>query len=362
MKITLNAPSARSALDMMAKITGADRANIHIEGQDIYCTAEGFNKSIKLWIEGDITATGDGFGFSLPTLRKLLAGREYLELKVKGGTADFRSKSKTSRFSGTFQLLPLEEVTVVTNSKEKPIKLDRDQMETLVQTVKRVRITNLFTTDDLNLFIRFNRSGLYATMYDSWHLAYAHCADVTTDSKIDFCIALPIFEQIKTVSQGEPFAFTLGQAYISAEGKGFSLSLPLMQGIEGQSFEQVQGLVEKLEAGNDGCTVDLNSKALAQTIEGFAAISEGDDTLTLKSAKGLLCFNAQTNFGTAKERKQIKVDWPKGSEFTLNPNLFMDTVNNHPGEDLSLRLLNNMVICTTDQDATHLVYACLLVD
>lgn len=361
MQLTLETKSLREALDVIGRLTSADHANLFYVKQDIYVSATGNNKSVKCLVKGTVDETGkeSGFGFNVYTMSNLIKGRQQIQLTLKNNSVHFANSAKGSKFYGDFQPIPFEDISIVADDTAKKVSIKGSSMNALQESVNKVRLNNLYTQDPLNLFVRLDKTGLYTVVYDDYHVAYCHNAAVTDKDGAEFNMALPLFDTISQVARGEDYSINIGLTYVTAFGLGFELSLPVLQGVEGQSFDQARQLIEGLAKQRTKHELTIEVDDIQQTIESLIAVDDGQSAIVVSSDKGKAKFSISSGFGHANERKKIDLTgWSK--EFKLNPKLFSDTLGVFPSKEVTIQFHDVMVVMVDESGASRAIYSCLL--
>ena len=361
MQLTLDTKSLREALDIIGRLTSADHANLFHVKQDIYLSAIGNNKSVKLLVKGTVDALGKegGFGFNTFTVSNLIKGRQQIQLTLKNNSVHFANSAKGSKFYGDFQPIPFEDISITTDANASKVVIKGSSMTALGEAVNTVRLNNLYTQDPLNLFLRIDKTGLHTVVYDDYHIAYCHNASVNEKDAAEFSMALPLFDTISNVARGEDYNINIGQTYVTAFGLGFELSLPILQGLEGQTFDQARQFIEGLAAQKTSHSLTIEVDDIKQTIDSLIAVDDGQSPIIISSERGKAKFSISSGFGHANERKKIDLTgWTK--EFKLNPKLFTDTISVFPSKEVKLNFHDVMVTMVDEIGASRVVYSCLL--
>lgn len=358
MKFNLKSKSIRDALDVAARVTGADHAVLHVEDKNIYVKATGNNKTIKWLVDGEIEDIGKGdpgFGFNIYTMKSLCSGRDDLDIEVIKNTVQFRSNTKNSKLKGEFQPLPFEDIKVM-HEKSEPVKLGSTLMASLLKSIKMVAIQNQYGTEALNLFVKINRDGLFCTVYDVHHLAFSHDPTATSKNEISFAIPLPLFDQISSIVGEADYDLIIGNSTVSAISLGFELNIPTMQGLDKQSFEQAHSLISNLPKVKDYIVLPVSD--LEQSIENLSAINDGSASVIVSEHKGKTKLSIKSSYGSASEILKHEAHL-KGS-FSISPVLLSDILRVYPEEEIKLQFTSNQMIVEVEQRKSKGYYVCVL--
>lgn len=363
MKITLNCISALEALARLAKITNADHANLTIIGKDIWFSGSGQQRAIRVLVQGEIHEKGEGFGFNAFSMHSILRGRVEIVLTHKKSILNFESKDKRSSFSGNFQTIPFEEIEVVQDDGSHKVKLGGLAMTALQECVNRVSITNVMTSEPMTLWVKADKTGVYATVYDNDHCAFASNTSVTTKGKIDFSIPVPLWALVNEIAAGEDYDLSIGPVYVSASGLGFELSVPSLQvtGADKQNFDDaykfIMGVEKSLEKAD---TLKISFADLMQTLDGISAVSDGVSGIKIECKGKVPTFSLESSFGSAKgQAKEAKTkEWK--NTYLINSHLFRDLLGRYGSDDLEVKFTKDMLVFVDGNKNQRSVYSCLL--
>lgn len=369
MHISVDVKSMSTVLSVIGKLTGADHANIEVVGQDILCSATGNNKSVRMTVEGDVTDAGEGFGFNIFTVSQLFKGRKKFEMRVTDNKVQFRSATEGSKttaagkFAGDFQPLPFENIDVVSDDDVTLISVNSREQQALQESVDAVRLNNLFNNEPLNLFVRQSKDGLFATVFDDYHVAFSHDPSVQSKKNMDFSLPLPLFDTIALVSGGADYTIKAGPAYVNASGVGFELSLPTLQVRDNQNFDMAQGLATNVKDLPKVPSLTIAKQTLSQILDSMAGLNTGTSFITIGAGrKGKTQFSITSSFGSAKEELDLDVKcWDNDTSFNINPSLVGDILAAHQGPQVTLYFRPKMLMIIDESAKRKVTYSSLLV-
>ena len=360
MKITVVGESTLTTLDLLAKITGSQHAHLEIRDKDIFISATGNSKSLRYLVEGVIEEKGKekGFGFNIFSLQNILRGRKEIELTFDGSDITFRNKSKGSKFYGDFKSIPFEKIDIA-HSADSSISIKGPNMAALTELVKYLTLENHFTSDNMNVFIKLDQDGTFATVYDDFHLAYGHNPKFGQKQKVELSLTLPMFALIESVAKGDDYVMSLSPTSVSASGLAFELSIPLLQGIESQSFDQAKTLVDQITTRKSKHQVSLTIEDINQMMTNLSAVNDGSAGIEVATHKGHIKFSLASTFGKAIEVKKIPADWGK-TKYVINQTVFTDIMRVCPAKEVNLSFYESMVVLIVEVSTIRLVYTCVL--
>lgn len=358
MKLTIKNNSLREALGIVTKVTGAEHANLYLDGKDIYISATGSNKTVKWLVQGEVDEgkAGQGFGFNVYTLQNLIAGRDDIQLELIKSKCEFSSKGRTSKLKGDFQTIPFEDLTIHRDAEMQELRLTAMEMQSLQEAIAKVSITNLFGNEALNLFVTLNKDGLQTTVYDIHHLAYLHNPKIASKKELAFSLPLPLFQSIGSLVKNADYTLAIGPNFILATGVGFEISIPTMQGLSQQSFEQALSLINSLQKSKDH--VKLRVSDLQTTLTNLGSINDGSASVILSESNGRAKFTMKSGYGTVTEVQ--KAQTKLSQDYMLSPHLLQDILNVYPADDIEMIFNKNQMIVDTEQKEYRAVYVCVL--
>lgn len=366
MRAKINCESFTHSLETIISVTGAEHAVLEIRGNDMYISGVANSKACRMHVIADVEAVDkkhNSFGFNCFTVQKLLNGREEIvfEFNHKEAEVRFHTTSKKSKFSGNFQTLPPEDIEVIFEDGAQKLSLDAKQLASLNAIVPVISLNNMSNADPMLLCASFNKDGLFATVFDDYHSAYAHNPAASSKTSIDFNIPLNLFQQISKVANGQSYTLSVGLAYISAKGVGFELSLPIIQGQSSRQLNQMRAHVESLKWNSMKDRLPINKTELAQILGNLEAVNDGTATFDLScNGKGSVTISIKSPFGSAEERRKIKgQSW--SSEYKLTPPMFKDVFSAYAGKEIELIFSKGVVYMIHEQGSVRVVYSCILV-
>lgn len=363
MKIKIKGTSARECLDIVTKLTSVDHASIEIEDKSIFIMAHGNSRSIKINIEGEVLekpkqGEDNGFGFNVYTFSNIVKGRDWVEFYLKDSQLKFRSLSKRGKFYGDFQTVSFDQVQILTDEVE-PIKLNSKQLTSLEYIVGNVSISNVMTSDPMNLFIKIDKFGIKSVVYDTYCVAYCEDSSITSKNTIEFSIPLPLFQTINQIAQKQDYELYVGDAYITAKSVSFEVSLPLLQSIEGQEFSQAYDLAQTARAKKSDDQFMLNVEQMQNTISSLNSVADGSSGIRFENKKNKLIMTLESTFGKAVEKvKTNNKDWSES--YNVSPSLLDNLLSVYPGDTLEVKFVDPMLVLTYTEDTVSCIYLCAL--
>lgn len=361
LKLTIDCEAARNALSTLSSVTSADHANLIVDGQDIYFSATGNNRKIKILVKGTVQSKGESLGFNIFTLQSILKGRGDVDLALKGNELHFSSVQKGDKFTGHFHTLPFEDIEIVGDDDAAEVPMTGSVMVALKECVKRVMIHNMFTNDAMTLWVHIDDTGLYTSIYDEYHAAFSHNSSVPSKQTAEFAIAVPIWELVSSVAEGQDYTLGIGPVYVTVKALGFELSIPVLQPNESQSFEDIKagmdGQEKRLRKGNQ---ITIPVDELNSTLDRVGSVSDGNSGVTISAVDGYAAFHLESNFGAASAQRKIAIkEWGKAS-YSIKPNLFKDTLAAYPSPEVTLSFNEESIIFKDESNSTRTLYTCVL--
>jgi hypothetical protein len=161
----------------------------------------------------------------------------------------------------------------------------------------------------------------------------------------------------------KPIRLSLVQYTLQPPLLDFEVSMPMMQGSEGATFDQVKDLADQVqkEEGKKGqTTLELPVEDLFRTLESLESIRDESAGVEVFEKKGNIAFSRKSSFGSAIERRRIKVENWSGKKFSMNPDLFSDTLSCYTGENVTLYFSEKTIAFFNETGSTKTTYSCLL--
>lgn len=364
MNIVVDCPALRSAIDVLSRVTGAEHANLEIDGKNIFVTATGQSRSCRMHVTGEVESKkgADRFGFNVSSMLKILRGRDKLTMAAdKDNTVTFDSSNKGTKFSGEFQALPYEEISIVSEDSASTVNLGSKELAGIQNMVTHLQLTNLVNTEPMILNLEIGPDGLYGAVYDDYHAAYAHDPSVTTKKMVTFSLPLALYQLIASVAGEREYSFVIGMAYVGAKAIDFEVSLPVMQAQSLRQLNMPRNYFNSLgDMSKIKDTFAIDKAEFGAIMENLSAFNDGTVGIVVEAKKsGYINMSCSSPFGKGSDKRKVKVD-PWKHSYTLNPVMFMDVFNAYPLKQIQFWFSGNAVLTHADIGSMRVHYSCIL--
>lgn len=358
---TLEAKQCQSSLTKLKAITSADHANLEVTKSGIVLSAQGNNNQIRLVVNGEYgVAKGIKFGFNVHTLESILKGRSDVQFTLKDNQVDFYSKVGARKYTGHFLIVPFEAIKIEKEEGDHvtALTLSPESLSALSQLSQIVAISNRPSVEPMTLFVKIDKDEMSASCYNQLHIAFARDTKIRSKQAAAFALPLPTFDQIKQLAGEDRYELCLGQSYLTVHSEFLDCRMPLLQGSEGLSYDQVSSFVQKLPKTESSAKIPLDD--LKRAVDNFGSVRDDKSSIDFVGTKGTLQVGMATKFGAVAEQLKNSAEGKWKKTYSVPPDYFQDILNVFPGKDCVLEFSSNMVVLRDLQNGVEATYSCLL--
>ena len=311
--------------------TGDDRRKVcmTVEGE-----AEGFDRKNKgLSISQDALA-----GFA-----KVRNKPKDLKIKAEKGVAEFSAKTKAERILGYANVMPLADYDVeIPDGDDAYVELStaKGVSARLADAVAYVDIDPTLDHEQMDLWFRFDKAGLFLVAQDRWHMVLFEDLRHKSKKRVEAAMDKALFKRLQDMMGTGACSFHVSDRDVIAEGGNVRARAASLQAKnETNVIDEAKRIRESALAQENTDELEIQRATLDSLLGNLEVSDDPSSAVFSVSKDGKLVVSSPVRKGKAgymSTQSSVDVDWKQGTKHAANTGMLKDMLSRKGPNDLSL--------------------------
>ncbi len=359
MKAKINTSSVVTAIKEVQKVTNnAENLSFEFKKEGLSISSSASGRSIKLNVEGCEVEKIGKFTVKATVILGIMKNRKELELLMKNeNSVSFKSIGGKSSYTGEIILVPYEEV-IIEPQDTNLIKLNSSSLGAVESLLNKVGIVSIYQTEVIPLHISMSSTGMEASCYDNFHLAYSSDSELKAKPQ-SFSLPPDTLAVINSQAKAKGYSMSIGESVIYAYNKDFELKLPLEQSDTQSGISMAEKFMKSVKEVKPNNVISAGLEHVSTILENVVSVHEAGVPLVITLKGDILSFKLESAYGKVVDSLKVTVKAGKDAEYKCDPDTVADLLSKLKSKEVLLKFIKNRCLfIETKDEMKYSFYSC----